>query len=111
MKADQSEGGPGRLDAEIVEALDTNLTTVLRTRETSVTEGLGAVLTCNKHQIPPVPATFDGDARAKLTALAYSEPLGHVFWTIRLLVEHVVERGIVPAVQFNTVGRALNKAI
>jgi hypothetical protein len=62
LRADQPEGGPGWLDTEIVEALDTNLTTVSRTRETSVAEGLGAVLTCNKHQTPPVPAIFDGDA-------------------------------------------------
>jgi hypothetical protein len=47
-----------------------------------------------------------------LTALACSEPPpGHAFWFIRLLAEHVVVRGIVPAAHFNTVGRALNKAI
>lgn len=33
LKADQSEGGPGWLDARIVEALDTNLTMVSRVRE------------------------------------------------------------------------------
>jgi hypothetical protein len=32
LKADQAEGGPGWLDAQIVEALDTNLT-VARARE------------------------------------------------------------------------------
>ena len=32
LKADQAEGGPGWLDAEIVEALDTNLTMVSRVR-------------------------------------------------------------------------------
>lgn len=110
LKADQAESGPGWLDAQIVEALDTNLTMVSRTREKLVTEGLDAVLTRKKRETPPVPAIFDGEAQAKLTALACSEPPpGRARWTIRLLAEHVVERKIVPAAHFNTVGRALKK--
>jgi hypothetical protein len=110
LKADQGEDGPGWLDAEIVEALDTNLTMVSRVRETFVTKGLDAVLTRKKREMPPVPPIFDGTAQAKLTALACSEPPpGHARWTIRLLAEHVVERKIVPAAHFNTVGRALKK--
>jgi hypothetical protein len=112
LKADQAEGGPGWLDAEIVEALDTNLTMVSRVRETLVTEGLDAVLTRKKRETPPVPAIFDGEAQAKLTALACSQPPpGHARWTIRLLAEYVVERKIVPAAHFNTVGRALKKTL
>ena len=112
LKADQGEGGPGWQDAEIVEALDTNLTMVMRVREKLVTEGLDALLTRKKRETPPVPAIFDGEAQAKLTALACSEPPeGHARWTIRLLAEHVVERRIVKAAHFNTVGRALKKTI
>ena len=112
LKADQSEAGEGWLDAEIVEALDTNLTMVSRVREKLVTEGLDAVLTRKKRETPPVPPIFDGEAQAKLTALACSEPPpGFARWTIRLLAEHVVERKIVPAAHFNTVGRALKKTI
>jgi len=110
LKADQAEGGPGWLDGEVVEALDTNLTMVSRVREKLVTEGLDAVLTRKKRETPPVPAIFDGEAQAKLTALACSEPPpGHARWTIRLLAEHVIARQIVPAAHFNTVGRALKK--
>lgn len=110
LKADQAEGSPGWLDAQIVEALDTNLTMVSRVRETLVTKGLDAVLTRKKRETPPVPAIFDGEAQAKLTALACSEPPpGFARWTIRLLAEHVVERKIVEAAHFNTVGRALKK--
>jgi len=112
LKADQSEGGPGWLDDRIVQALDTNLTMVSRAREKLVTEGLDAVLTRKKRETPPVPSIFDGEAQAKLTALACSQPPpGHARWTIRLLAEHVVERKIVPAAHFNTVGRALKKTI
>jgi hypothetical protein len=110
LKADEAEGGPGWLDSQIVEALDTNLTMVMRTREKFVTEGLGAVLARKKRVSPPTPAIFDGEAQAKLIALACSEPPeGHARWTIRLLAEHVVERRIVPKTHFNTVARALKK--
>lgn len=112
LKADQAEGGPAWLDGEIVEALDTNLTMVSRTREKLVSEGLDAVLTRKQRESPPTPAIFDGEAQAKLTALACSAPPpGHARWSIRLLAEHVVERRIVPAARFNTVGRALKKTL
>jgi hypothetical protein len=72
--------------------------------------GLDAVLTRKKRETPPVSAIFDGEAQATLTAFACSAPPdGHARWTIRLLAEHVVERRIVPAAHFNTVGRALKK--
>ncbi len=110
LKADQGEDGPGWLDAEIVEALDTNLTMVGRVREKLVTEGLDAVLNRKQRATPPVAPIFDGEAQAKLTALACSTPPeGRARWSIRLLAEHVVERRIVPAAHFNTVGRALKK--
>ena len=112
LKADVAEGGPGWLDDQILTALDTNLTMVSRTREKFVTEGLKAVLTRKKRETPPVPAIFDGEAQAKLTALACSAPpAGFARWTIRLLAEHVVERQIVPAAHYNTVGRALKKTL
>jgi hypothetical protein len=110
LKADQGEDGPAWLDARIVEALDTNLTMVMRVREKLVTEGLDAVLTRKKRETPPVEPIFDGEAQAKLIALACSKPPeGHARWTIRLLAEHVVERKIVDSAHFNTVGRALKK--
>ena len=110
LKADQGEGGEAWSDAAICAALDTSMSTVSRVREKLVTEGLDAVLTRKQRATPPVPAIFDGEAQAKLTALACSTPpAGFARWTIRLLAEHVVERQIVPAAHFNTVGRALKK--
>lgn len=112
LKADRSEAGEGWLDEQIVKALDTNVTMVARVREKLVTEGLDAVLTRKKRETPPITPIFDGEAQARLTALACSEPpAGHARWTIRLLAEHVVERKIVDAAHFNTVGRALKKTI
>lgn len=112
LKADQAKGGPNWSDGAIVEALDTNLSMVSRARETLVNEGLDAVLTRKKREAPPVAPIFDGEAQAKLTALACSSPpKGHARWTIRLLAKHVVERKIVAAAHYNTVGRALKKTI
>ena len=45
LKADISDAGEGWSDSQIVEALDTSLATVCRTRQQFVEEGLEAVLT------------------------------------------------------------------
>lgn len=73
LKADQAEGGPGWLDAQIVEALDTNLTMVSRVREKLVTEGLDAVLTRKKRETPPIPPIFDGEGEESLTATSATD--------------------------------------
>ena len=102
FKADQGESGPAWPDAQIVEALETSLSMVMRVREKLVTEGLDAVFARKKRATPPTPPIFDGEAEARLTALACSTPPeGHARWTLRLLAEHVVVRGIVPAAHFN----------
>jgi hypothetical protein len=109
-KADQSEAGAGWTDARICEALDTTISMVMRVRAKLVEEGLDAVLTRKKRLTPPVAPIFDGTKQAQLIALACSEPpAGHARWTIRLLANAVVERKIVGAAHFNTVGRALKK--
>jgi len=112
LKADQGKGGEAWKDEQICTALDTNITMIARAREKFVEQGLDAVLTRKKRETPPIQPIFDGEAQAKLIALACSEPPeGHARWTIRLLSEHVVERKIVAAAHFNTVGRALKKTI
>jgi Homeodomain-like domain len=110
LKADQSGAGEGWSDERICEALDTNVSMVASVRAKLVEEGLDAVFTRRKRERPPILPIFDGEKQAQLIALACSQPPeGHAHWTIRLLAEHVVERRIVPAAHFNTVGRALKK--
>ena len=111
LKADQGEAGESWPDEKICTALDTNLTPksrgVSRVRSKLVDEGLDATLARKKRETPPVAPIFDGEKQAHLIALACSQPPeGFARWTIRLLAEHVVERQIVPAAHFNTVGRA-----
>lgn len=112
LKADQGADGEAWTDEEICEALDTNVTMVTRVRQKLVEEGIDAVFTRKKRETLPVQPIFDGEAEAKLIALACSPPPeGFARWTIRLLAEHVVERRIVDAAHFNTVGRTLKKTL
>ena len=73
LKADVSENGSGWLDQRISETLETSRPTVDRTRRQLVEEGLDAALSRRKSSWLP-PRTFDGEAEAKLIALACSEP-------------------------------------
>jgi len=112
LKADAVCQGEGWADERISAALETSLSMVYRTRRRLVEEGLDAVLARKKRLNPPVPPIFDGEAQARLIALACSTPPdGHGRWSIRLLAEKVVELEIVESVHFNTVGRALKKTI
>ncbi len=110
LKADRGEHGEGWTDRHICQALEASPSTVARTREKFVTEGLEAVFRRKPrlhHSIKPI---FDGAAEARLIALACSKPPeGYARWTIRLLAERVVELSIVDSVHFNTVGRVLKK--
>ena len=109
LKADVSERGDGWPDAQIAEALETSLSTVLRTRRQLVEEGLEAALS-RKTQSRPHARIFDGEKEAKLVALACSEPPeGHARWSLRLLENRVVELGIVDAASDSTIGRVLKK--
>ena len=112
LKADQGPLGEGWTDDRICQALDSNQSMATRVRRQLVEEGMTAVLSRRKRKTPPIPPIFDGEAQARLTALACSEPpAGHSRWSIRLLADKVVELKIVERAHFNTVGRALKKTI
>jgi hypothetical protein len=112
LKADQGPLGEGWTDDRICQALDTNESMTTRVRRQLVEEGMMAVLSRKKRATPPIQPIFDGEAQARLTALACSEPPpGHARWSIRLLADKVVELKIVEQAHFNTVGRALKKTI
>ena len=111
LKADVSEAGEGWSDSQIVEALETSATTVYRTRQQLVEEGLEAVLSRKKPSRPSVLPIFDGEKEAKLIALACSEPpRGRSRWTLRMLENKVVELDIVERASDSTIGRVLKKS-
>ena len=96
--------------SSIVEALDSSLATVARTRQRLVEEGFDAVLTRKHSPNSARKRVFDGAAEAKLIALACSEPpKGRSRWTLALLEDKVVELKIVERASDNTIGRVLKK--
>jgi transposase len=110
LKADVSEDGEGWSDSEIVKALETSLTTVYRTRQQLVEEGLEAVLSRKKPSRTSVLPIFDGEKEAKLIALACSKPpKGRSRWSLRMLENKVVELDIVERASDSTIGRVLKK--
>lgn len=110
LKADKGEQGEGWTDRQICRALEASPSTVARTRETFVMAGLEAVFQRKPRVHQSIKPIFDGEAEARLIALACSEPpKGYARWTIRLLAEKVVELSIVETVHFNTIGRVLKK--
>ena len=75
-----------------------------------VEEGVDAVLTGKHSPASARKRIFDGEAEAKLIALACSKPpAGRAKWTLRLLDETVVELKIVDRASDNTIGRTLKK--
>ena len=112
LKADASDVGEGWSDSHIVAALETSVDTVARTRQRLVEEGLDSAL--KRHHSPNSARRriFDGEAEAKLIALTRSPPpKGRARWTLILLEDQVVERGIVARASDNTIGRTLKKTL
>ena len=69
-----------------------------------------AYLTRKKRETPPNAPKLDGEAEAKVIALACSEPpKGCSRWTVRLLREKVVQLKIVENISHMTIQRLLKK--
>jgi len=110
LKADEGEAGESWSDGRICEALSTYPVRVELVRKQLVMEGLDAVFTRKKREMPPVPPIFDGEKEARLIAPACSKPpRGRVRWTLQLLADTLVELRIVETVSDDTVRLALKK--
>jgi transposase len=109
LKADQGPGGPGWVDAAIVEAVDVSQPTISRVRQQFMEEGLEAAL---NRRAPRRAYTrkLDGEHEAHLIALTCgAPPLGQARWTMRLLAAKLVELEVVEAISYQTVRRTLKK--
>ena len=108
LKADQGKEGPGWPDKQIAEAFGAHLTTVECLRKRLVEEGLEAAL--ERHKRQNYTHKLDGDAEARLIAIACSTPPeGRNEWTLRLLADRLVELSVVESISHMTVNRTLKK--
>ena len=109
LHADQGEGRLGKTDAEIAEAVEVSVATIERVRQRFVEDGLEAALSPR----PPrrlYPRKLDGEAEARLIALACSPPPeGQARWTLRVLAERMVVLGYIETVSYETVRTTLQQ--
>jgi putative transposase len=98
----------GAADEAIAETLHLGLSTVHRTRQRFVDEGLTAALSERARSGSPLALT--GKQAAFLVALACSTPpAGRRRWTLQLLADRFVELRQIDTISPNTVDRVLKK--
>jgi transposase len=98
----------GAIDEEIAESLHLSISTVHRTRQRFVEEGLTAAL--SEQPRPGKAPTLTGKQQAYLIALACSTPPeGHRRWTMQLLADRLIELKQVEKVSPDVVQRTLKK--
>jgi putative transposase len=98
----------GKTDTQIIEALKIARNTIRQVRTRYVKEGLEAAI--NEQSRPGAPKKFSGRQKAKITAIACSEPPeGRSRWTLRLIADKIVELKIADSISYKTVERVLKK--
>ena len=107
---DAGECGPKWIVAKVAEAIGTTPRSLEHLKKRFVEDGFYSSIERKKRLTPPREIQFGGEFEAKLLALACSEaPEGRSRWTIRLLVEKIVELKIAPNVSPMTVCNTLKK--
>ena len=98
----------GWADEQIAQAFDVSTDTVQRTRLRFVQSGLQAAL--QESPRPGAPRQLTTEQETQLIALACSKPpAGHARWTVRLLAEEAVKRGMAPGLAPETLRQLLKK--
>lgn len=107
LKADAK--GPAWRDKDIAEAFGCHVTTVENVRRRFVLEGFAAAVGRRREGVGR-PRKLDGDAEARLTVLACSDPPdGRTRWTMRLLAQKLVELEVVDSCSRMAVQRTMKK--
>jgi transposase len=108
LLSDEGENGPAKKVDEIAQIVEVSSVTVSRIRRRFVEEGLEQAI--NDKPKSGAPRTFGGDVRAKITALACSDPPeGHAKWSLRLLADKAVELEYVDSISHMTIQEVLKK--
>lgn len=110
LLSDRNRPGGKMTGPEVAAVLGMHLNTVARIRKRFFTEGERPALERKRRETPPVPAIVDGRVEAHLIAICTGPPPeGRVRWTMELIAEEVVRRGIVGSISGETVRVALKK--
>lgn len=110
LKVDEGKEGSGWTDEQVAAALDVSTTTVRNARQRFVEEGLDATINRKKQKVPSRLRRLDGEAEARLLALACGEaPEGRAKWSVRLLADQLVALEVVESISHDTVWRTLKK--
>ncbi len=108
LLADEGPEGPGKTDAEIVEALACGQRTVSRTRKRFVLEGPEKSIEKKPHPARPDKVKIKGSVEKNLIEVACGDPPeGRSHWTVQLLADQLVLLGCVETVGRETVRTAL----
>lgn len=92
---------------EVSRTLRVSLASLARWRNRYRTDGLAVLDDKARSGRPPV---IDGETRAKITALACSEPPeGHGQWSLRLLADKVIELGYCKNISHTYINKLLKK--
>jgi transposase len=109
LKADAASGRPAWNDAQIADAFDVSIRTVVRIRQAFLAGGLARALP-RQRPATPRPHKITGDIEAHLIALACSPaPDGHARWTLQLLTDRLVALVDLDALSRETVRQTLKK--
>jgi predicted hydrolase (HD superfamily) len=96
-------------DAAIGAAYQAGMRSAGTIRKRFVEEGFTAALERKKRETPPA-VKIDGAKEARIIAEACSNPPeGHARWTLRLLAERMVERGVFDSISAAAIGTTLKK--
>lgn len=107
LKADKAWGWS---DEKIKDAYGGSISKIECLRKRFVEEGFDAALNRKKRENTPPSSKIKGDEEAYLIAICCSQPpKGHSRWTLRLLVDKMVELEIVENISYECVRSALKK--
>lgn len=108
--SDRHRAGGRLTSREIAQRLGMHVHSVDRIRKRFVQEGEAAALERKLRRTSPVPAKIDGRVEAHLIAICCGPaPEGRVRWTLALLAEQLMRRGLVTGVSVETVRKTLKK--
>jgi len=108
LLSDENRAGGAKPGSQIAKEVDLSLATVHRVRRQFGAHGLEAAL--SEQARAGAPRKFSERDRAKITALACSQPPeGHARWTLRLLAEKMIELELFESISHDTVDKVLKK--